>query len=52
MKQNQYYDDPEHDIVGSCPHDIAYISPSSIDLDGLYIQVNRAGIVLRTPDDY
>ena len=52
MKHNQYYDDPEHDIVGSCPHDVSYVSPSSIDLDGLYIQVNRAGIVLRTPHDY
>ena len=52
MKYNQYYDDLEHDIVGSCPHDVFYVSPTSIDLDGLYIQASRAGIVMRTPDDF
>ena len=52
MKHNQYYDDLEHDIVGSCPHDVFYVSPTSIDLDGLYIQASRAGIVMRTPDDF
>ena len=26
MKHNQYYDDLENDIVGSCPHDV-FLSP-------------------------
>ena len=52
MKHNRYYDDLENDIVGSCPHDVFYVSPTSVDLDGLYIQANRAGIVMRTPEDF
>ena len=52
MKHNQYYDDLEHDIVSSCPHDVFFVSPTSIDLDGLYIQASRAGIAMRTPDDF
>lgn len=52
MKRNYYADDLEHDIVGTCPHDEYYIAPKAVDLNALYMQVNRAGIVLRTPEDF
>ena len=52
MKRNFYADDLEHDIVGTCPHDAYYIAPKAVDLNHLYMQVNRAGIVLETPRDF
>ena len=52
MKHNYYADDLEHDIVGTCPQDEYYIAPKPVDLNALYMQVNRAGIVLRTPENY
>ena len=52
MKRNYYPDDLEHDIVGTCPHDEYYIAPKPVDLNALYMQVNRAGIVLKTPNDF
>ena len=52
MRSNYYADDLEHDIVGSVPHDDYYISPQAVDPNSLYIQVNRAGIVMRTPRDF
>ena len=50
MKDLAYQDGRE--LVGGCPHDIFYIAPTPIDLDGLYMQVNRAGITCRTPQDF
>ena len=52
MRSNYYADDLEHDIVGSVPHDVYYLAPRSVDPNSLYIQVNRAGIVLKTPRDF
>ena len=52
MRRNYYADDLEHDIVGTCPHDDYYIAPKPVDLNAIYMQVNRAGIVLRTPSDF
>lgn len=52
MKRNYYADDLEHDIVGTVPHDEYYIAPKAVDLNALYMQVNRAGIVLETPKDF
>ena len=52
MRSNYYADDLEHDIVGSVPHDVYYIAPRAVDPNSLYIQVNRAGIVLKTPQDF
>ena len=52
MRSNYYADDLEHDIVGSVPHDVYYLAPRSVDPNSLYIQVNRAGIVLQTPRDF
>jgi AraC-like DNA-binding protein len=52
LQFDRYRDDLEHDIVGGCPHDVFFISPKAIDLSSLYLQVNRAGIVLRTPADF
>ena len=52
MRRNYYADDLEHDIVGTCPHDEYYIAPKPVDLNALYMQVNRAGIVLKTPEDF
>lgn len=52
MRHNYYADDLEHDIVGTCPHDAYYIAPKAVDLNNLYMQVNRAGIVMQTPRDF
>ena len=52
MRHNYYADDLEHDIVGTCPHDVYYIAPKAVDLNNIYMQVNRAGIVLQTPKDF
>ena len=52
MKRNYYADDLEHDIVGTVPHDEYFIAPKAVDLNALYMQVNRAGIVLETPKDF
>ena len=52
MIRNYYPDDLEHDIVGTCPHDEYYIAPKAVDFNALYPQVNRAGIVLKTPRDF
>ena len=52
MRSNYYADDLEHDIVGSVPHDVYYLAPGTVDPNSLYIQVNRAGIVLQTPRDF
>ena len=52
MRRNYYADDLEHDIVGSVPHDEYFIAPKPVDLNALYMQVNRAGIVLETPKDF
>ena len=52
MRRNYYADDLEHDIVGTCPHDDYYIAPKPVDLNAIYMQVNRAGIVLKTPSDF
>lgn len=52
MKRNYYADDLEHDIVGTVPHDEYYIAQKDVDLNALYMQVNRAGIVLETPKDF
>lgn len=52
MKSSDTMNDYDHDIVGSCPHDVFYVSPTPPDLEGLYIQINRAGIVLECPRDF
>lgn len=52
MKHHYYDDDLEHDIAGSCPQDVYYAAPKGVDLNNLYMQVNRAGIVLETPPDF
>lgn len=39
-------------LLDYCPHDDFYITPTPIILDGLFIQVNRAGIVTATPSDF
>lgn len=52
VRKNIYIDDPENDIMGDCPHEISYLAPSSVDVDGIYIQVHRAGVVLKTPSDF
>lgn len=52
MQQHAPAGDDEMEIVGGCPHDIFYIAPTPIDLEGLYIQVNRAGITCETPTDF
>ena len=39
-------------LLDGCPHDDFYIAPTPIPLDGLFIQVNRAGIVAATPPDF
>jgi len=52
VRNKRYIDDPEHDIMGSYPHEISYVSPNSIDVDGIYLQVYRAGIVMQTPPDF
>lgn len=50
MKYVEYDEDlPEGAFI---PHDVFYISPMPIRLDGLYYQVNRAGITCRTPSDF
>ena len=38
MTDAAYWDGME--LVGGCPHDIFYITPTPIDLEGLYLQVN------------
>ena len=40
------------DSLDACPHDIFYSAPGRIDPNGLYIQLNRAGIVMQTPRDF
>ena len=52
MRKNYYEDDLEHDIVGSVPHDAYYLAPREVDPNSLYIQVNRAGIVMKTPKNF
>ena len=52
MHSNYYADDLDHDIVGTVPHDVYYLAPQPVDPNSLYIQVNRAGIVFRTPEDF
>ena len=52
MHSNYYADDLDHDIVGTVPHDVYYLAPQPVDPNSLYIQVNRAGIVMRTPEDF
>ena len=52
VRSNYYADDLEHDIVGTVPHDAYYLAPRPVDPNNLYMQVNRAGIVLRTPKDF
>lgn len=50
MKTIEYDDElPEGAFI---PHDIFYISPIPIRLDGLFYQVNRAGITCQTPSDF
>ena len=52
MKHAYFPNNLENSIVDGCPHDVFYISPTPPDFDGVYIQINRAGIVLRTPADF
>ena len=52
MKRNEYPNDFDHDIVGSCPHDLYYVASIPPDVEGLFMQLNRAGIVLQTPKDF
>lgn len=40
------------ELVGGCPHEIFYISPSPIELDGPYIRINRAGITTQTQPEF
>ena len=37
------------ELLGGCPQDIFYFSPMPINLNGLFIQINRAGYVSETP---
>ena len=48
-RENSYV--PE-DALDVCPHDIFYSASGRIDPNGLYIQMNRAGIVMQTPHDF
>ncbi len=43
---------PEHEIVDESFHDVYYAAPKAVDVNNLYMQVNRAGIALRTPGDF
>ena len=52
MKRSYYADDLDHDFAGVCPQDDCYIAPKAVDVNALYMQVNRAGIVLETPGDF
>ena len=52
MRRNYYANDLEHDIIGTCPHELYYLAPNAVDVNNLYMQVNRAGIVLQTPPDF
>ena len=52
MRHIVYTNDLENSVIDGCPHDLFYLSPVPPDFDGLYIQMNRAGIVLRTPPDF
>lgn len=52
MRVKRYFDDPEHDIMGNYPHEISYAAPNSIDVDGIYLQVHRAGVTLKVPKDF
>ena len=52
MKHNHDANDLTQDIADICPHDEYYVSPRGVDPAGLYMQVNRAGIVLRTPGNF
>ena len=52
MKHSYYADGPENDISGTCPQDEYYTAPKPVDLNSLYMQVNRAGIVLETPGNF
>ena len=52
MRTRRLIDDPDHDIMGSYPHDISYVTSDPIDMDGLYLRVHRAGITIQTPRDF
>ena len=52
MRTKRFIDDPEHDIMGNYPHEISYVSPDPIDVDGIYLRVHRAGITMQTPPDF
>ena len=52
MKHSYYADGPEGDVLSACPHDEYYLANKPVDLNSLYIQVNRAGIVLKTPGNF
>ena len=39
-------------LVDGCPHDLFFISPIPIRLDGIYMQVNRAGFTSHTQTDF
>jgi len=49
VRNKRMIDDPEHDIMGNYPHEVSYVSPEPIDVDGMYFRVHRAGITMQTP---
>lgn len=52
MGAKRFIDDPALDIMGSYSHDASYLTPNPIDMDGLYIQVHRAGAVSQLEKDF
>ena len=43
---------PEHESVDASFHEIYYASKRPVDVNALYMQVNRAGIALQAPEDF
>lgn len=43
---------PEHESVDVSFHEVYYASKMAVDVNDLYMQVNRAGIALQTPENF
>ena len=52
MRNSSYPGEQDCDIANICPQDVYYAAAKAVDLNHLYMQVNRAGIVLQTPPDF
>ncbi|MBQ3575196.1 MAG: hypothetical protein IJA26_05975, partial [Clostridia bacterium] len=52
MRTKRYIDDPALDIMGNYAHDVSFLAPNPVDVEGLYLQVHRAGIATQLPEDF